>query len=508
MAEVDVDIFSAHLKNVYSSLGSINTMDLTGNIGHMYLQAAAQHRDVSAFVLDQSRVSYGMMEELVFSFALRLRERGIDQSSLVAISTGHFSVAVAAHQAIALLGASWVNATREALANEAFPITQLLHDGTKPMPSAINVIEIDPSWAKMPETVMASGQISFSGHASDDDIWMYAQSSGTTGIPKLIPLSYGLVRNRLECIINLNELRSKKVAASPPPLSQPGVFGALGAGLSGGTLVATHDPRVWAAEGVTAIVGTPLQHMKRLKGAPIPERKFKTINVGGAKASPKFIDFVSQYAERVFIGYGSTETGPVCRNEVKKGQNFDDLGKPHDFVQVEAVDEQERPVDTGSEGTIRIKSPFMADRYIYSQESTRSAFRNGWFYPGDTGVFDERGHLTITGRINDQVSIGGVKVNAVMIDNVTEQVPGVKEAMAFTLDIEGVGMESLVLMLCLEIGTDATNIANKVRKACRDKISSSLVPSAVYIVNEIPKSDRGKPLRKSGAAIVEGLEPV
>jgi len=84
----------------------------------------------------------------------------------------------------------------------------------------------------------------------------------------------------------------------------------------------------------------------------------------------------------------------------------------------------------------------------------------------------------------------------------------VKEAMAFTLDIEGVGMESLVLMLCLEIGTDATNIANKVRKACRDKISSSLVPSAVYIVNEIPKSDRGKPLRKSGAAIVEGLEPV
>ena len=81
--------------------------------------------------------------------------------------------------------------------------------------------------------------------------------------------------------------------------------------------------------------------------------------------------------------------------------------------------------------------------------------------------------------------------------------------MAFTLDTVGIGIDSLALMISVDnFNADLNELANDIRSTCELKISRSLVPAAIYVVEAIPKNERGKPLRKKGVEIVSELSPI
>lgn len=476
------------------------------NIGNRFLLACDRLPLRTAFVLANSRISYAGVRTLVLSFAIRLRDLGIGPGSLVAVATDHLPVSVAAHQAIALLGATWVQATREVLNNPAIPVTHLLHDTDHSFPVAPNIIAVDQSWARLPD--LGTNHIDvFNGPANPDDIWMYAQSSGTTGDPKLIPITYENISRRLDLRKEIHLVEGMTVAGSGPALAFPTVNASLMIIMEGGTFVVNRDPTAWEREGVQMIFGTPLQHRKRLGDAPPPERKFEAITIGGAKASSRFIEYLQDFVETIYVGYGSSEAGPICRNSVRPGPEFDNLGRPHNFVNVEIVDQEDQPLPAGTEGEVRVRTPCMVSRYAFADEASARAFRNGWFHPGDTGILDEEGQLRITGRINDQLSIGGVKVNAVRIDGLVEDLPEVAQSMAFVADLDNSGLLELVVAVRLKNPRVRMElVARRIRDLCGMRIGRSVTPTAIIFVDEIPVNERGKPLRRSGMKLLDGRE--
>ena len=108
---------------------------------------------------------------------------------------------------------------------------------------------------------------------------------------------------------------------------------------------------------------------------------------------------------------------------------------------------------------------------------------------GDIGVRDEAGRVFLRGRERDEINKGGVKVFPADVDAVAQAVENVADACAFGID-DSVYGENVALAVVLETAS-STNI-----KALYERLSSHLAahkrPVRWYLLEEIPRTDRGK----------------
>jgi long-chain acyl-CoA synthetase len=130
---------------------------------------------------------------------------------------------------------------------------------------------------------------------------------------------------------------------------------------------------------------------------------------GGGPLSVSDAEFFLGMGVMVLEGFGLTETTPVTNanrpGEIKPGS----VGRP-------LCDTKNKIAD---DGELLIRGPEVMAGYYKDAEATRSAFtRDGWFKTGDIGVIDERGRLSITGRIKDIiVTAGGKNISPQNIEN-------------------------------------------------------------------------------------------
>ena len=66
--------------------------------------------------------------------------------------------------------------------------------------------------------------------------------------------------------------------------------------------------------------------------------------------------------------------------------------------------------------------------YYKNPEATNASFRDGWFYTGDLGYFDEEGYLFVAGRKKDMVKSGGISIYPLEIESVIYSHPDILEA--------------------------------------------------------------------------------
>lgn len=479
------------------------------NPGGIVLAAAEKFPDRVLFRLPQSRILYAEMRNLIITFALHLRRHGVGRGTLVAIDCKYPSASAAAVLAIGLLGGRWVSATRTVLGQAELGVGLLIHDGSSPYPDRDRVIKFDRSWSNPPPD-FDNSQIDFEGYASENDPWVLAQSSGTTGEPKVMELSYRTVVERAETFDIAEGLGGERIVlgVSTPPLALGSILPILRVVRDGGTLVHSSDYDFLRGAGVNIVGGTPIQHVNRVRLAnkPQPGARVAHARVGGAKASKLLLDTLTDYYDNVTIAYGSMEAGVICARSVSTDNRaFDDLGPPMDGARIEIVNEDDTVLPPETEGIVRVQSRFMARGYLGDDATTRRAFRGGWFYPGDLGTLSATGSLRITGRIDDRIEIGGVKVNAILMDQTIEAVPGVREGICFTQP----GEHEIPIMAALIVPDDpgsAADAAKRVREAVATNVSDVLVPRIVYATDAIPRTERGKPRRREAIDVAANAE--
>ncbi|MBN1534472.1 MAG: long-chain fatty acid--CoA ligase [Spirochaetes bacterium] len=130
---------------------------------------------------------------------------------------------------------------------------------------------------------------------------------------------------------------------------------------------------------------------------------------GGGPLSPVDAEFFIGMGITIYEGYGLTETSPVTNvnrpGEIKPGS----VGRalPETIVRL------------SDEGEVQVKGPQVMMGYYKNDEATKEVFTaDGFFRTGDIGVFDEKGRLTITGRIKDIiVTSGGKNISPQNIEN-------------------------------------------------------------------------------------------
>ena len=116
------------------------------------------------------------------------------------------------------------------------------------------------------------------------------------------------------------------------------------------------------------------------------------------------------------------------RNQATWRASPDAAGRPVWCVDLRIVDDDNRPVKVGEVGEIICQSPLATHGYYKNPEATNASFRDGWFYTGDLGYFDEEGYLFVAGRKKDMVKSGGISIYPLEIESVIYSHPAILEA--------------------------------------------------------------------------------
>jgi len=127
--------------------------------------------------------------------------------------------------------------------------------------------------------------------------------------------------------------------------------------------------------------------------------KLTFIVSGGAKLDPEIGEFYETLGIYVQEGYGLTETSPVIAVNTREGRKIGTVGKKLDNIEAKIVDEE-----------LWVKGPIVMKGYYNKPEKTAEVItEDGWFKTGDLAFIDDEGYITIRGRRNSMIVLSNGK---------------------------------------------------------------------------------------------------
>jgi acyl-coenzyme A synthetase/AMP-(fatty) acid ligase len=356
---------------------------------------------------------------------------------------------------------------------------------------------MDRTWADMrdaPNTPLPGA-----GFTDRDAICRLFTSSGTTGTQKVI--GHTVARHETMAIRGLMlDPQAHGVVLSMMWMSTIGGWGTIHMTLMHGGMVALFtDPlsvlRAINLYHVRFLRASPQQLqslVEIVRGFPVRYPSLAKIELAGASVpSSLLLAARAVLCPTIVSIYGSTEAGLVAQVSGALLHAVPDAGGyPVPDVQVRVVDAEGRPVANGEEGTIHLRTPQLTDCYIGDPEASAQSFRDGWFIPGDLGVLRDDGLLRITGRIDEIINTGGVKVNPAVLDEFLRLQPGVADAAAFAYRRPGQRDQVWAAVVAKDGFDERQTLAAAVQRF------NARAPVKLVRVDAIPRNAMGKAMRQ------------
>ncbi len=338
-----------------------------------------------------------------------------------------------------------------------------------------------------------------------DDLALYMFSSGSTGIPKVVPHTHA------ELMFSREMYRDRPLNAPDdvminmlPGSHAMGFLTATGFASHGATTLYWSDPqplmlskarfaRAIVDGGVTHVIGVPFMFdaLASLRDDLDFSRLRSVQSAGVAMRKDIFDRFEQRFGIRMSQGYGSTECLGMAVNYAGIHDDFpwDTVGPP-----VRGVDMTIEPAENpfGPEyGEIVVSSPAVTRGYLDAPETNAQTLRNGKFYTGDLGTIGPDGNVYVKGRTKLLIEVAGHKVDPFEIEEVLGTHPAVAEAVVVGVPDPRTGEQRLkaVIIKASDESPDA------LIRYCRERLASQKVPSLVEFRDELPRSAAGKVLR-------------
>ena len=232
-----------------------------------------------------------------------------------------------------------------------------------------------------------------------------------------------------------------------------------------------------------AVVPTMLQIMLTL---PLEDYDLSSLTYLVSGASPLAPDVVHEFERRVPSveireGYGLTETTALVSSNPPGKRKLGTVGPPVPGSEVRIVDDEGNDVE---EGEIICRSPFVMQGYWRADDATADAVKDGWFYTGDIGKFDEDGYLMILDRKKDLIIRGGFNIYPRDIEDVLLEHPAVAVAGVVGKPDEMKG-EEVVAFVQLDPGQEAPSEQDLLEFA-KSKLGKYKYPREVRIIENVP----------------------
>jgi acyl-coenzyme A synthetase/AMP-(fatty) acid ligase len=210
--------------------------------------------------------------------------------------------------------------------------------------------------------------------------------------------------------------------------------------------------------------------------------------------------FENAFNTTLYTIYGTTETGAITTDFAHQ-VICEGVGKPLKNVEVE-VKKQERYSDMGKGiGEIFVKSTSMMQGYAEHWHCEK----NIKYWPtGDIGFIDEQGNIHLTGRKNDIINLGGMKVDPREVEKILLEHPLIHDAVVYS----GILDDSSDIIQAAICVNEHELEAKTIRKYCYKHLNSYKVPRKYHFVSEIPRSPSGKCLKRYLPGFLEAKNSV
>ena len=473
-------------------------MDIGNNLYLNVFSEAENYPERVAFRTIGKSITYGQLQERILQAAAAFRENGIDARSCVALDARKSLPSLTATLAFALIGCKWVFASREAIGNMSLFITHLVQDGPNNLASQYKTITMDETWHSGWEPKPKPTLASLAGRVEPERILVIGQSSGTTGEPKFFPITAENAVRRINPKYLLDPSPIPVVASMFHVLHAAIYFVLLRVFAKGGTVVFGLNKAHWQEAGVTMLMASPMHAAQIIEGrAGQASGKIPRVWLAGSPIYPAFLDQALDHFAEVVNAYGAMEASIVCHQVFKERLGEGDIvgvGSAMDDVVLEVVDELGHSVKSGEMGEVRYQTPLLVTGYIGDSAATKTFFKDGWFYPGDTGYLNAKSQLFITGRVNDLLNIGGTKLNAAIIDGIIQSISGIGDGACFT-EPGPLGFDQLSIVVVAMNISNQKKIAGELLKKLITRFRCKLLPTSIYFAETIPRNENGKVLR-------------
>jgi acyl-CoA synthetase (AMP-forming)/AMP-acid ligase II/thioesterase domain-containing protein/acyl carrier protein len=371
----------------------------------------------------------------------------------------------------------------------------------------IPIIEITPAPEKAGIFTLGEGIAVGEAEAvfsTPEDTVIVMQTSGTTSVPKIVPLSqkqfckcaytYFTRLNLSDKDISLHIVAHFHILGITHTLLAPL--------LGGGTVVCTRDYissdflSLLKRYRPTFYCAAPAHHkgilheLKKVTAGELDHHSLKYIRSTSSPLPPQARkELETLFGVPVIESYAMTES-PVISINMPHKEGSAGIPMVESLV---IMDEQGTILKTFENGEVAIRGDVVFSGYEEPAENV-PAFTGGYFRTGDIGYLDKEGYLFLTGRKKELINKGGEKFSPQEIDAVLASYPGVREAMAFRIDDPVLG-EDVAAMV---VRTDEKVSEQDIRRYLLKHLIQFKVPRTIYFVDKIPKGPTGKLLRYAG----------
>jgi long-chain acyl-CoA synthetase len=196
---------------------------------------------------------------------------------------------------------------------------------------------------------------------------------------------------------------------------------------------------------------------------------------------------------RLLEGYGLTECAPLVTMSPFNQQSYNgSIGLPVSSTDIRLIGDDGQEVALGEPGEMWVKGPQVMKGYHNRPDATDEVLKDGWLATGDIATMDENGFFKIVDRKKDMINVSGFNVFPNEIEEVLVMHDGVLEAAAIGIPHDTTGEAVKVFIV-----RKNPNLAEQdIFDHCHEMLTNYKRPKLIEFIDELPKSNVGKVLRK------------
>jgi o-succinylbenzoate---CoA ligase len=424
--------------------------------------------DRTALVADGAEMTYAELEAEATWVARRLAAHGVRRGSTAALTMHPRREQVVLAHALMKVGATLLPLSPRLTAAERGAIVA----AEEPIVDLDDPGELTQTEADMP----------LLGEHDMDDVCARVLTSGSTGLPTPIGLTYGnFLWNSVGSGFNIGVDPADRWLCCVP-LSHVAGLGIVMRSVIYGTTAVVHDgfdaDRVGAAlerDGIT-VVSLVATMLTRLLDAGADLSGPRAILVGGGPVPDEPLKQALDQGATVVQTYGLTETCSQVTTlaPADARRKLGSAGRPLLTTHLRIQD-----------GEILVQGPTVAPG---------RADADGWLHTGDLGHIDEEGFLYVKDRIDDLIVSGGENVVPAEVEEVLLRHPEVADAAVIGRE-DPEWQQAVTAVVVLRGGSEIT--PDELRRHCGESLAGFKVPKRIELAAALPRTPSGKLMRRA-----------
>ncbi len=452
----------------------------------------------TAIEISNQKITFQQLHEQVMEMAEKISSLEVKMGDIVAVHMKNSLEMIVVIHALKYVGAVTLLMNVRLSEEE---ITWQLHDA-KPIFLISDYILERISYKQYPIAEVKNREhdsITIQENFHEDDVDTILYTSGTTGHPKGVMLTYGNhYHSAVASALNLGLYQDDCWLACLPFFHVSGLSLLMKNVIYGMKIVVqnNHQPDVLNQViqdkqiTITSVVFKVAKEMvKELAG--VYPANFRCMLLGGGPAPMTFLNECVEKRVPVYQTYGMTETASqiVTLSPEYAIEKIGSSGKALFPCQVKIMKEG-KEVGRNEEGEIVVTGPNVMNGYYNREEATKENIIDGWFYTGDMGYMDDEGFLYVLDRRKDMFISGGENIYPAQIENVLLSHPHIEDAGVIGVGHEIWGKVPVAFIVSNNMKEEA------IYTFLQEKLANYKIPRNIFFVEKLPRNASKKLLRR------------